>query len=178
MSFRLLSFNTYLLLGAIFWMVGCKSAEQRKRDQLTTTFWLHLEAAASQRDTNRVLAVSIAGVDFLADKAPFLTEQDVDSAAVVETTDGGFAIRVRYNDHGKLVLDMVTSSNRGRHMVIYANYGIKKQTKTVWLAAPLIVRRVDDGVIVFTPSVARPEAEEIIKGLQHAAEEAKKPWVF
>ncbi len=178
MSSRWRCFNTYLAFGALLCGFGCKSPEQRKLDKLSTAFWLHLEAPASQRDTNRVHAVSIAGADLWVDKTPFLTENDVDSAAVVDTTDGGFAMRVVYNDHGKLVLDTVTSANRGRHILIYANYGVKKETKTVWLAAPLIVRRVADGVIVFTPSVERPEADEIIRGLKNAAAEAKKPWVF
>src|SRR5436190_13944130 len=114
-------FNAYLLLVVATLAVGCKSAEERRQARSLTTFRLHLEA--NQGGTESAAVIEIAGAKLSVNNAPFLDEQSVTNAAVVDTRDGGFAIRVQYDRHGALVLDSATRSNRGRHMAIFTQFG-------------------------------------------------------
>jgi len=43
-----------------------------------------------------------------------------------------------------------------------------------WLAAPVISRRIPDGVLVFTPDASRAEADDIVLGLNNIAREVEK----
>ena len=43
-------------------------------------------------------------------------------AKLVDNPDGTYAIQLTFNDHGKLVLEMQTTSNQGKHLVIFANF--------------------------------------------------------
>ena len=107
-------FNTYLFLLAVALSVGCKTTEERRRDKAITTFRLHLET--SRGDTGSNAIIEIAGAQLYVNNAPFLDERSVTNAAVVETSDGGFAIRVKYDRHGTLILDTVSTENRGRRI--------------------------------------------------------------
>jgi hypothetical protein len=57
----------------------------------------------------------------------------------------------------------------GRRLVIFSEFG-KKLSQNRWLAAPLIQRRIENGLLVFTPDATRAEAEEIAAGLNRVAE--------
>ncbi len=103
---------------------------------------------------------------------PFLTEGDIDQARVVDVI-GGFSIEVRLNKHGALVLDMVSGGNKGRRIGIQSQFG-----ETRWLAAPMITRRMQDGLFVFTPDASREEAERIVRGLNNLVKKLKKKYTF
>ena len=109
--------------------------------------------------------------------APFLDERSVTNAAVVETSDGGFAIRVKYDRHGTLVLKRVSTENRGRRIAIFTQYGPGKLQHSRWLAAPYGTP-ISDGVLIFTPMASREETEEIVLGLNHVANKVQKKNAF
>ena len=52
---------------------------------------------------------------------------------------------------------------------IWARY-----TEARWLAAPMITRRITNGLFVFTPDCSREEAERIVLGLNHVARQTHK----
>src|SRR5437870_716725 len=93
MKIRLSWFNSYLLLLALALGTGCKSAGRRHQDKLAATFRLHLEA--SPRGGESTAVIQIAGVELYVNDTPFLDERSITNAAVVDTRDGGFAIRVQ-----------------------------------------------------------------------------------
>ena len=97
--------------------------------------------------------------------------------AVVDTRDGGFAIRVQYDRHGTLVLDSVTTQYRGRRIAIFSQYGSGKLERSRWLAAPY-GSPITDGVLLFTPSATREESEEIVLGLNNIAKKVAKGGQF
>jgi len=159
-------FNFYLLGLALALAAGCKTAQQRQLDKIASTFRLHLESNPDGAESRAV--IQIAGVELYVHDAPFLDERSVTNAAVVDTRDGGFAIRVQYDRHGTLVLDSVTAENRGRRIGIFAQYGAGKPEHSRWLAAPY-GSPITDGVLIFTPAATREESEEIIVGLNNVA---------
>ena len=42
----------------------------------------------------------------------------------------------------------------------------------------MIQQTMKDGILTFTPDASRAETESLIKGLNNAIEEIKKPYVF
>jgi hypothetical protein len=51
-------------------------------------------------------------------------------------------------------------------------------TENRFLGAPLITKRITDGVFVFTPDATREEAERIVAGLNNVIAKLKKPYTF
>ena len=165
-------FNTYLFLLAVALSVGCRTTEERRRDKAISTFRLHLET--SRGDTGSNAIIEIAGAQLYVNNAPFLDETSVTNAAVVDTRDGGFAIQVRYDRHGTLVLDAMTTENRGRHLAIFTQFGPGKLEQKRWLGAPFIGSSITGGVLIFTPNSTRAEAEQVVQGLNNVAKKLKK----
>ena len=165
-------FNTYLFLLAVALSVGCKTTEERRRDKAITTFRLHLET--SRGDTGSDAIIEIAGAQLCVNNAAFLDETSVTNAAVVDTRDGGFAIQVQYDRHGTLVLDVVSTENRGRHLAIFTQFGPGKLEQKRWLGAPYIASSITGGVLIFTPNSTRAEAEQVVQGLNNVAKKLKK----
>src|SRR5213082_1501532 len=148
MKIRLVRFNPYFLLLAVALVAGCKTTGERNRDKAISTFRLHLEGNPGGTESTAV--IQIAGVELYVNNTPFLDETSVTNAAVVDTRDGGYAIRVRYDRHGTLVLDAVTTEH------------------SRWLAAPY-GSPITDGILLFTPLATREESEEIVSGLNNVA---------
>ncbi len=92
-----------------------------------------------------------------------LNEGFVERADVVEFM-GTYAIRIKFDSTGTLLLDEITTSNKGRHIAIFCQFGDAR-----WIAAPLITQRISNGVFVFTPDATREEAERIVRGLNNIA---------
>jgi hypothetical protein len=164
-------FNTYLLVLAAL-SGGCKTAEERSHDKAVATFRLHLETNQAGTESNAV--IEIAGAQLSVNNAPFLDETSVTNAAVVDTRDGGFALQVKYDRHGTLVLDAVTTEYRGRHVAIFTQFGPAKLEQSRWLGAPYIGSSITRGVLLFTPNSTRAEAEQVVQGLNNVAKRFKK----
>ena len=173
-------FNTYLILLVL--AAGCKSAEQRKKDNTLATFRLHLEVppdrTAAPTTVQRVMGqtevVEIAGARLAVNDVAFLDEAFVERAAVAETRDGGFAIQVQFVEHGRLVIESVTTENPNRHIGILSRWGIDNDGQQRWLAAPIINAQISDGILLFTPNTTRKEADQIVLGLSNVVKKRKK----
>lgn len=97
------------------------------------------------------------------DRSPALHEGFIERADLIEFM-GTYAIRIKFDSTGTLLLDNITNSHRGRHLAIFCHF-----TDARWIAAPLITHRISDGVFVFTPDASREEAERIVRGLNNVA---------
>jgi hypothetical protein len=160
-------FNIYLMLLMFFFVTtGCDSVEKMKKTM--TTLRLHLEVP--KEDTGRSGEVKVTHENILVnvEKEPFLTEGDVAHATVVDTM-GGFAIQVVFDSHATTVLDMVTTSHKGSRIAILTQFPLSH-----WVAAPLITKRIANGVFTFTPDVTREEADRIVSGLNKVVEKRRK----
>ena len=173
MLIRFPRFNTYLLaLVSLAGLVGCRTPEERARDKAVSALRLYLEA--NPDGTGHDETVEISGVSLVVSKSPFLDEGYLDTAAVVDTVGGGFAIQLQYGRHGTLVLDSVTAERRGSHCLVFAQFGSGQDRQARWLAAPLINRRITNGYLIFTPAATREEAEQIVLGLNNVIKKLKK----
>jgi preprotein translocase subunit SecD len=167
-------FNPYLL--ALVALAACQTPEERERSKTTATLRLYLEATPD--GTTRYQMIQLAGVPICASTSPFLAENSVKNALVINTRDGGFALDVEFDKHGLLMLDSVTAANRGRRIILLSQFGKKDAGIERWLAAPKISTRISGGRLVFTPNATREEAEQIALGLNNNRAKADKNTMF
>jgi hypothetical protein len=124
-------FNIYLSIAAVFAANGCASVRHEvthsKKEQ--TTLRLYLEG--SRPDVGNLGKVQVTRQKdiFMVDREPFLTEADVTKAVLVDdpSGDGTFSIQVAFNDHGTLLLDMITTGNKGKHIIVFSQFPIPGQ---------------------------------------------------
>jgi preprotein translocase subunit SecD len=168
MTIRFARFNIYLAaVLATMAAAGCASSHKDKGP--TTLLSLHLEVSPDDTDTSSPVPVLRANPSYVnVDKESVLDEGSIDSARVVDDL-GGFHIQVKFNWEGAMVLDGVTTDNHNRRIAVLARWD--KESR--WLAAPVIKRRISDGVYDFTPDATREEAQRIVLGLNNLAAKVK-----
>jgi preprotein translocase subunit SecD len=103
------------------------------------------------------------------DKTPILTEANIIAAKVIDTPESP-AIEVRFDENGTWILEQYSASNPGRHFVIFGQWG-KDLKDGRWLAAPLITKRLNYGILSFTPDMTRDEANQFVLGLNNLAKQ-------
>ncbi|HUC84587.1 MAG TPA: hypothetical protein VL970_05285, partial [Candidatus Acidoferrales bacterium] len=99
---------------------------------------------------------------------PILTEADVTAARLLDAP-GGFAIELKFEETAGWRLEQFTAINPGKHLVIYGHWGDKPEEGR-WLAAPVIVHRIANSTLIFTPDASREEAEQFVKELNAGAQ--------
>lgn len=169
MTIRGKRFNTYLLVTLTAALAcGCQTGSDKQSKNLLCTLRLHLETSSKDtKDTESIPVYREKPIWVNVQKMPFLTEANVSAASVVDEV-GGYVLRIEFDGDGKILLEECTTGNRGRRMAIFSQFS-KELRDYRWLAAPVINRRMSDGVLVFTPDATREEAEEIALGLNNVA---------
>jgi hypothetical protein len=164
-------FNIYLALAVLAGLAaGCTSSP--KKTQMAA-LRVHIEVPADPTGTTRMISVLRSDPVLVSiGNNPILTEANMLAARVIDA-QGGFAVEVRYDENGTYVLEQYSAANPGRHFVIFGQWG-ETQADGRWLAAPLITRRLSDGVLAFTPDCSREEADQMVTGLNDAATEIHK----
>lgn len=181
MMIRDMRFNIYSR-GSVtaFWLMlaliaggGCASGKKKDpnkygpRDEASLRF--HLEVNRDGQENNGPITVGRQSpFEVNVEKSPFLTEFQIEKAAVVDDV-GGFAISVQLNKQGTFLLEQYTTGHKGRRIGIMAEFG-----QVRWIAAPVITKRWADGSFVFTPDTTREEAERIVSGVNRIAFLVKK----
>ena len=172
-------FNIYFLLCAMALVMlspGCKTTPEKKKEQdekkLATVLHLHLESRADNSVHQEVISVIRDNpVKITVQKTPFLNEANVAEANVVDGI-GGFSLSLKFDRRGRLLLEQFSTANIGRRIAVYAQFG-EGLKESRWLAAPLIHKRVGDGVFTFTPDASREETDIIVKGLNNVAKKVQ-----
>jgi preprotein translocase subunit SecD len=176
MKSRSVWFNTYLVLLIVALAGGCKSTDsadkskEKKPDKKeATTLGFHPEenqdgtghSSAVQVSRNQPFTVNVR-------KSPILTELNVQKASVIDVL-GGFQIMIQFDRQGTWILEQYSVADRGKRLAVFSQFGQAR-----WLAAPVLERRIADGVLVFTPDASHEEAERIVRGLNNIAKKAQK----
>ena len=164
-------------INGIFWacalaalFLGCKTTEEKKAAKEETILKLHLEKTKdNSADQVEVPVYRQRPVTLNIDTKEFLNNMDVVEASVVDV-QGGFGIRLVFDDHGKRVLENLTARNIGFHIVVNAAWPPENR----WLAAPRITRRLSDGTLVFTPDATREETERIVRGVNNLSKRIRE----
>jgi preprotein translocase subunit SecD len=169
MKFNSARFNIYLVAVAVL-LCGCVS-DKKKDPEEVVLLRFHLEVTPDQSDdTTPVTVYRNNPLQLTVQKEPFLTEEYVDHAHLVEEPGGAFSMQFKFAWQGTSVLDGVSMENVGRRVAVFCLFGKAPR----WLGAPAMRGRISDGVFTFTPDASREEAEKIVKALNKAVEKAKK----
>jgi hypothetical protein len=144
------------------------SKNNRYRGQYTS---LRIHVEVTDDGTQRCLKVPVdrtMPMTLTIDRNPVLFEEHLARALVVDAL-GGFAIQLEFTERGTIMLDTATTTYRGQRLVVFANFGPDR-----WLAAPMVSRRIQNGILVFTPDATREEAERLVAGLNNTIARLKK----
>jgi len=162
-------FNIYLMsLALLAIAVGCQSPEKKREKQLAAIRF-HLEANADGLGLSEAVPIDRASPVLVnVDRGPVLRESEVANAKVIEDSLGGFHLQIHFDRRGTWLLEQYTATNIRKRLAIYAEFG-EKLAEHRWVAAPMITRRISDGIITFTPDATREEAEQIARGLNNVA---------
>jgi hypothetical protein len=183
------SFNIFLLAAGVTLAGGCGLNHLGMKKE-HSSLRVYLEGSPAE---SSLVYVTRAKTPMYVAAEPFLTEEDVSRAKLVDNPDGTFDIQVTFNDHGAIVLDMTTTPNRGKHLIIFSHFPPKgwKQPQdqggdsvekpepgqpriSGWLAAPLIRTGLSNGSLKFTPDATHDEAERIVRGLNNMVSDMDK----
>lgn len=171
-------FNIYLLTLLCAALVGgCKSSPKEQNidpQKLDAKLAVYGEAQEKTTFTKKISVIESSPVEIVVDQTPILTTRYIKHASVVEAV-GGFAMQIKFDQTGQWLLDHFTALNIGRHLVIYAEFGVAKEMKNRWIAGPTISGRIADGILLFTPDTTREEADQIVLGLKNRITESNKP---
>src|SRR5687767_15246838 len=166
MASRVCRFNSYLFV-ALLAVLSSACQSMKKKD--ASTLRVHLEVTSDGTGKNRPVPVYRENPVYVnIENAAFLTEADVADASVVDAL-GSFQIMLQFDRRGKWLLEQYTTAHRGRRVAIFSHFGEAR-----WLAAPVMNKRIADGVLVFTPDATREESERIVLGLNNVAKELQK----
>ena len=183
------SFNIYLLAAGAVLAGGCGSHTLSMKKEYST-LRVYMEGIPGQ---SQQVLVTRDKIPMCVEGEPFLTEEDVGKAKLVDNPDGTFEIAVTFNDHAALVLDMHTTSNRGKHLIIFSHFPPKgwkgpqggdsssvqkpepgQPRVSAWLCAPVIRRGLSEGQLLFKPDATHDDAERIVRGLNNMVKEFEK----
>jgi hypothetical protein len=164
-------FNLYLALVTMLVLIcGCQT--HKKKENLAA---LRVHLQANPNDVGATQTVSVlrsTPVSVTIGHDPVLSEANILTARVIDTP-GGFAVEVQFDESATLMLEQYSAANPGRHFVIFGQWG-DKLVNGRWLAAPLITRRISNGVLAFTPDISRDEADQLVLGLNNVAAKVHK----
>jgi hypothetical protein len=159
----------FVFVLAASWIAGCASGDKNKPDEDDSTIRVHLETQTHEDGRSSQIAVYRSDPVMLQiDRTAFLDEGMVDQATIVEDW-AGYHIQVKLTRRGSWLLESVTAQYVGRRMVIQCQWEDIR-----WVAAPMITKRISDGVLRFVPDASREESDRIVDGLNNVADRRKK----
>jgi hypothetical protein len=148
-----------LLLGTA---AGAAVRDKKPRDPDILRFYLESPRDTTERATAAMIGRS-SPVPVTIEKLPVLTESHLKQIELVDDA-GGFSLRVTFNRLGRRLLENYSATRVGRRLVVQTEF-----EEARWLAAPVISRRLADGVLQFTPDATREEVERLVRGLSKVA---------
>lgn len=165
MVIRWLRFNFYLLLACA--LCGCETARS-KSDKVRARLTVTVESNREAEGRSETITVSRAQpITLNIQSSALLNETHVAEARLIDSF-AGFTLLIQLTPMGTHLLEQFTAQYPGRRFAIAAQFG-EEELQMRWLAAPVIKRRITDGILAFTPDASREEAELIVRGLNNIA---------
>lgn len=151
-----------------------KSGKKAKKPKPLERLRVHLE---SRHDLAERSLLAQLGTDeslkFSVERLPILNEVHVEAAALIDEPGGAYQMQIRFNSMGSKLLEGYSASATGRHLLLMTDIDGEAR----WIGAPLIRRRIADGIIAFSPTVSRDIVERLVFGLNDAIRKKRKRWL-
>jgi preprotein translocase subunit SecD len=128
---------------------------QQPKVDTTLRFYEQADAGLPPENVQSVV-LPHSGLKLTIAPYPTLTERDVQSAQLYNTA-GGKAIFLRFDPHGEIVLDEMTTRTRGRYIVVM----IDNHPVSTWL----VDQRIINGQFLVEGEFTDEEAQKIVDDL-------------
>ena len=151
----------FALAGVCF--VGC--AIFRKPSEGANLRIYEESSSSLPAETFQTVEIPHTNVKLTVSPFPTLTERDVQSAELYDTT-GGKAIFLRFDPHGTIVLDEMTTRTRGQYVAILVN----QRPVSAWL----VDQRIINGQFLVEGDFTDEEAQKIVDDLNKLAKKNKQ----
>ena len=144
---------TLALATAFF--AGCALFQHKSEEETTVRLYEQADAAlpAENRQTVEIPRV---GLKVTISPFPTLTEKDVQSASLYDTA-GGKAIFLRFDPHGTILLDEMTTRLRGQYLAVLIN----DHPVSAWL----VNQRITNGQFLIEGEFTDEEAKKVVDDL-------------
>ena len=155
-----------LALISLLGVTGCLSTKKKE----ATLLKFHLEVNPDGSDRSKPVPIYRASPIYVnVETKPFIQEGNVVQAAVIDDSFGGFQLKVQLDRQGSWLLEQYTTASKGKRVAIFSHFGEAR-----WLGAPILTKRIADGVFAFTPDATREETERMVRGLNELAKKSQK----
>ena len=139
---------------AVTLFVGCATF-QKKHDETTVRLYEQADPALPA-ERFRTVEIPRADLKLTINLFPTLTEQDVQSAELYDTA-GGKAIFLRFDAHGTILLDEMTTRTRGQYVAVLIN----DRPVSAWL----VDQRIINGQFLIEGDLTDEEAKKVVDEL-------------
>ena len=151
------------VLAATFF-VGCALFHTKPKDGETTVRLYEQADSALPAENQRTIEVPDTDLKLTINPFPTLTEQNIQSAEVYNTA-GGKAIFLRFDAHGTVLLDEMTTRMRGQYVAVLVN----NRPVSAWL----VNQRILNGQFLVEGDLTDDEATNIVFKLNEASKKNK-----
>ena len=152
----------FVLVGPL--LTGC--ALFHKKDELATLRIYEEANAALPAENRQEVTIPRTGLRLSISPFPTLTEQDVQSAELYDTA-GGKGIFLRFDPHGTIVLDEMTTRTRGQYIVVLIN----NHPVSAWL----VDQRIVNGQFLVEGDFTDEDAKKVVDGLNEQSKKNDSP---
>jgi hypothetical protein len=119
-------FNIYFTVAGVIFCAGCASSNKSGVDpkKEASTIRLYLEGSHADTSSTGTVLVSRQRFPYTVQREPFLTEADLSKVALVDDPgpEHSYSIQLLFDDHASLLLDMTTTANKGRHIIVFSQF--------------------------------------------------------
>jgi hypothetical protein len=117
-------FNIYLALASLLLAAGCASKAKEFAKQEQSTIRLYLQGNPGDVASTGTVLVTRSRYPYTIERSPFLKEDDLVGVDMINDPgpNGGYAIELHFNEHGALMLDMLTTANKGRYIIVFSQF--------------------------------------------------------
>jgi preprotein translocase subunit SecD len=149
------------LVMALF--IGCALFHEKRVE--TTVRIYEGTSSALPAENQQTVEIPHADLKLTVSPYPTLTEQDVQSAELYDTA-GGKAVFLRFDPHGTVLLDEMTTRTRGQYVAILVN----QRPVGAWL----VDQRIITGQFLVEGDFTDEEARKIVDDLNKLAKKNKQ----
>ena len=145
---------------------GCGALQSFQKPKIDTTVRFYEQSdSALPAENLQTAVIPGTGLKLAISPFPTLTEKDIQSAELYNTA-GGKAIFVRFDPHGEIVLDEMTTRTRGQYVVVM----VDDHPVSAWL----VDQRIINGQFLIEGQFTDEEAKKIVDDLNKLAKQNKQ----
>jgi hypothetical protein len=152
----------FAVVGAL--LTGC--ALFHKKEEGTSVRIYEEANAALPAENRQTVSIPRTGLRLSISPFPTLTELDIQSAELFDTA-GGKGIYLRFDPHGTIVLDEMTTRSRGQYLVVLIN----NRPVSAWL----VDQRIINGQFLVEGDFTDEDAKKVVDGLNELSKKNDRP---